>query len=573
MVQLEQRLQQRFPQWFRGRRASIARPLLRGIARWSRLDEIDAFLAANGHVRDFDFVAAAMRHLGAGYDVEATDLARIPAHGRLLVVANHPSGALDALALLDMLGKVRRDVRIVANDLLSAIEPLSGLLLPVRILGGRPTPDSVQAIEQALLREECVVVFPAGEVSRLGPRGIRDGRWRRGFLRFARRCVAPVLPVRVQARNSAFFYGASALFKPVGTALLAREMFARRQRRIVLRVGAPLAVPADARDEAVLRDIRRSVYALGQRAVVATVAGPEAIAAAEDPQLVSEAVATLRLLGETSDGKQIRVGRLAVDSALLREIGRLREITFRAVGEGSGRRRDLDAWDSWYEHIVLWDASVGRIAGAYRIARGAPVLAAQGLRGLYTASLFDFGEAMLPRIAQGMELGRSFVVPDYWGGRSIDYLWQGIGAYLRAHPQVRYLFGAVSISAALPQAARTQIAAHYARWHGGPEGEATARRPFAYAAAADGDAAMDAETAYRVLKANLDALGAQVPMLYKQYVDLCEPGGARFLAFGVDPDFSDAVDGLIEVDLACMREKKRQRYLAACKATACGATA
>ena len=160
-----------------------------------------------------------------------------------------------------------------------------------------------------------------------------------------------------------------------------------------------------------------------------------------------------------------------------------------------------------------------------------------------------------------MELGRSFVVPEYWGSRSIDYLWQGIGAYLRTHPKVRYLFGAVSISAALPMAAREQIAAHYAHYFGGGTGEVLSKRPFAYQAAMPQDAAMDADTAFRVLKANLDALGAQVPMLYKQYTELCEPGGARFLAFGVDPGFSDAVDGLIEVDIQRMRPKKRQRYL------------
>lgn len=566
MIQLEQRLQQRFPHWFRGRRAALARPLLRGIARWSRLDEIDAFLAANRHLRGFDFVAAAMRHLGAGYAAGETDRARIPAQGRLLIVANHPSGALDALALLDLVGQVRRDVLIVANDFLSALGGLGELLLPVRILGGRPAPDSLRAVRAALARGECVIVFPAGEVSRLGPRGIRDGRWRRGFLRFARACDAPVLPVRIDARNSMLFYGASALFKPAGTALLAREMFARRARRVRLRVGTPRPIPADAGEERLLREIRRELYALGtrrQRVEQAGDAGPEPVAAAIDPALVGTAVAALRLLGRTSDGKQIRVGTLAVDSPLLHEIGRLRELTFRAVGEGTGRRLDLDAWDSWYEHIVLWDEAAAKIAGAYRIARGAPVLAAHGLRGLYTASLFDYGEDALARIAQGMELGRSFVAQDYWGSRSIDYLWQGIGVYLRAYPRVRYLFGAVSISAALPAAARAQIVAHYAHWHGGPQGEAVSRRPFHYEAADPADAALDADTAFRVLKANLDAVGAQVPMLYKQYVDLCEPGGARFLAFGVDPDFSDSVDGLIEVDIQRMRPKKRQRYLGA----------
>ncbi len=563
MIQFEQRLQQRFPHWFRGRHAVIAKPLLRRLARWSRLDEIDAFLTANAHVRGFEFVAAAMRHLGAGYVASAEDRARIPAQGRLLIVANHPSGALDALALLDLVGQVRRDVRIVANDVLLAVDGLGGLLLPVRIMGGQPAMDSVRAVAAALAREECVIVFPAGEVSRLGPAGIRDGRWRRGFLRFARSCDAPVLPVRVQARNSALFYGASALFKPVGTALLAREMFARRARKIVLRVGTPRTLPADADDRALLRDIRHELYALGtrrQRGMPPEPDRPEPLVEAIAPDLVRTGVERLRLLGKTSDGKHIRVGKLAVDSPLLHEIGRLRELTFRAVGEGTGRRQDLDAWDSWYEHIVLWDEAAAKIAGAYRIARGAPVLAAHGLRGLYTASLFDYGEDALVRIAQGMELGRSFVVPEYWGGRSIDYLWQGIGAYLRAYPRVRYLFGAVSISAALPPAARAQIVAHYAHWHGGPQGEAVSRSPFHYEAAQPSDAALDADTAFRVLKANLDVLGMQVPMLYKQYVDLCEPGGARFLAFGVDPDFSDAVDGLIEVDLQKMRPKKRQRY-------------
>lgn len=559
---LEQRLAERYPHWFRGRRAAIARPLLRGLGRWSRLESIEAFLGTNREVRGFDFVAAALQFLGASYRVEDADLARIPASGRLLIVANHPSGALDALALLDAVGKVRRDVRIVANDVLSALDNLGELLLPVRILGGRASADSLRAVEQALASEECVIVFPAGEVSRLGPRGIRDGRWRRGFLRFARACDAPVLPVRVSARNSALFYGASAMFKPAGTALLAREMFARRAHRVSLHVGMPMSLDPRAKDADELRRVREALCALDTRREPRAVPPqPETIATAPDPGFVRAGVETMRLLGTTGDGKQIRVGTLAADAPLLREIGRLRELTFRAVGEGTGRGLDLDAWDSWYEHIVLWDDEASKVAGAYRIARGAPVLAAHGLRGLYTASLFNYGEGAVARIAQGMELGRSFVAPEYWGSRGIDYLWQGIGAYLRAHPKVRYLFGAVSISAALPPQARAQIVAHYARWHGGPQGDAVSRRPFAYEAAEPDDAAIDADTAFRVLKANLDALGAQVPMLYKQYVELCEPGGARFLAFGVDPGFSDAVDGLIEVDISRMRTKKRQRYL------------
>ncbi|HEY5851515.1 MAG TPA: GNAT family N-acyltransferase [Lysobacter sp.] len=567
---LERRLQERFPHWFDGRRASIARPLLRTLGRWSRFDQIEAFLEANNHLRDFDFVNAGLDHLQVRYLADPGEVACIPASGRLLIVANHPSGAIDALALLDVVGRVRRDVKIVANDLLSALDPLSGLLLPVRILGGRPSAQSLQAIDDALRAEQCVIVFPAGEVARLGLRGVTDGRWRRGFLRFARASNAPVLPVRIEARNSALFYGASALFKPVGTALLAREMFARRAHRIVMRIGAAVTLPPDGDPERLLRQVRRELFSLGTRrgrnpiemaAELAAPGRPEPLIEAVEPRFVRAGIESMTLLGRTLDGKQIRVGRLVAGSPLLQEIGRLREVTFRAVGEGTGQRLDVDLYDSWYEHIVLWDAAAARIAGAYRVARGATVLAERGLSGLYTASLFRYGDDAIPRIAQGMELGRSFVTPDYWGSRSIDYLWQGIGAYLVRHRNVRYLFGPVSISAALPEQAREQIVAYYARYYGSGRPDAVSRQPFAYRAAPPQFDAVDAATAFRVLKANLDALGATLPMLYKQYTDLCEPGGARFLAFGVDPAFSDAVDGLIEVDLHRLRPKKRERYL------------
>lgn len=560
MPPIEQQLQQRYPHWFRGRRAVVARPLLRSMTRWSRLDTVQAFLERQRDARGLAFVSAALEFLQAGCEVDAQALGRIPARGGVLVVANHPSGALDALALLEVVGRVRGDVCIVANDLLCAIEPLAELLLPVRILGGRPSPTSLRAVEAALAAGRCVIVFPAGEVSRLSLRGVRDSRWRRGFVRFARGADVPVLPIRVEARNSALFYGASALFKPMGTALLAREMFARRGRTVRLCIGEALCLEADSDADAQARRVRRALYALGGRVAPRT-AGPEPLPAAEDPLRVEAELEEAELLGAAADGRQIRLARCRADSVLLRELGRLRERTFRTVGEGTGRARDIDDFDLHYQHIVVWDARERRIAGAYRIRRGACALAQQGLAGLYTASLFRYADAAIPRLAEGLELGRSFVVPEDWGGRSLDYLWQGIGAYLQRHPGVRYLFGAVSMSAALPRGAREQLVAYYQRYHGDADRLAMSNRPFAFVAAPPGFGDMDAATAFGVLKANLAALGAQVPVLYKQYTELCEPGGARFLAFGIDPDFSGSIDGLVEVDLHRIRPNKRRRYL------------
>lgn len=560
MPPLQARLQQRFPRWFEGPRARLAAPMVRGVVRWSQLDRIDRFLERSGHLRDFAFLDAALEFLGLHYALGEGGLARVPARGRLLVVANHPSGALDALALLHALGQVRRDVRVVANDLMGLVTPLRGLMLPVGVFGGGGArAGELRAVVRALARGQCVVVFPAGEVSRLGPAGVRDGRWQPGFAAFARRCGAPVLPVRIQARNSALFYGASAVYRPAGTALLAREMFAARQRPLRLHVGEPTAIAPDEPLACAVRRIRRRLHALGRDHEP----GHAPLAAAVDASRLRRCIARTELLGETGDGRQIRLARVDAESPLLLEIGRLRELTFRRVGEGTGRARDLDAFDPHYQHIVVWDEATGRIAGAYRIARGAAALARAGLGGLYTASLFRYADGAIPRLAQGLELGRSFVHPDDWGSRSLDYLWQGIGAYLQRHPGIRYLYGAVSISAALPAAAREQIVAYYQHYHGHRgDALASAQRSFAYFAAPPDFGALDPDTAFDVLKANLAALGTSVPVLYRQYTDLCEPGGARFLAFGVDPAFSDSIDGLIEVDLERLHPRKRKRYLA-----------
>lgn len=561
MQAIEQRLQQRYPHWFRGRRGRLAVPLLHGLARWSGLDGIDAFCAEHAHLRGFAFVEASMRWLELRYDVDADALARIPANGPLLIVANHPCGALDALTLLDMVGRVRRDVRIVANEVLALVEPLAELLLPVRVFGGTAGAASLRKVERALRDGECVIMFPAGEVSRLGLRGVRDTRWHPGFLRFARRLSVPVLPVRIEARNSALFYGISTLCRPASTALLAREMFARRQRPVRLHVGEPTKVAQGEHERDALQRIRQALYAIGRDETAPAVMGPAPVAPPVDARALEAAVAATELLGSTSDGKQIRLARDAGGSPLLQEIGRLRELTFREVGEGTGRSRDLDAYDASYDHILVWDAQAARIAGAYRVMRGAEVLARTGLAGLYTASLFRYTDEAVPRLAAGLELGRSFVVPDYWGSRSLDYLWQGIGAYLQRYPGVRYLYGAVSISAALPRDASEQVVAYYQRFYGSERALACARRPFAFEAQAPTFDGLDIDAAFDAMKAMLARLGASVPMLYKQYTELCEPGGARFLAFGVDPNFSGSIDGLIEVDLERLRPRKRQRYL------------
>lgn len=562
-LNFEKMLENQFPAWFTGRRQQIARPLSRGLGSWLGMDVANQVLRDHGHLRGLSFVEAALRQFNCRYLIDDVEIGHIPASGRVVIASNHPLGGLDSFLLLKLIGDIRPDVKILANDILLGIEPIRDLLLGVKIMGGKPSASNYRRILGALEQDQAVIVFPAGEVSRLGPKGIRDGRWESGFLRFSAHTGAPILPVHLQAHNTPWFYVAAMLAKPLGTLLLPRQLFMRKgETRVQVRVGTPIC-PPQLGSAKVLREqsqtIRERVYQLRkrrrQREQMAVVSKPE------NPRLLYQELQQSERIGTTQDGKAIYLARPDTGSVLMREIGRLREFTFRAVGEGTGAHRDLDAFDRYYEHLVLWDDQQLEIAGAYRMVRTAPLVEQHGLQSLYTAGLFNYSADMQTYLKNGLELGRSFVQPRYWGSRSLDYLWHGIGAYLRKYQDIRYLLGPVSISAQEPAAARDWLVAYYDKYFGSEQSLAEARQPFNFHGVAPDFGGLDAETSFKVLKQNLRQIGSRVPTLYKQYTELCEPGGARFLAFGVDPDFSDSVDGLILVDLHKLRPNKKDRYI------------
>jgi putative hemolysin len=448
------------------------------------------------------------------------------------------------------------------------LKPLSPLLLPVNVLGDKASaPRRMREAYRALEREEVLLVFPAGEVSRMGPKGIRDGRWSSGFARLAKHADAPVLPVHITAHNSASFYGLSMLAKPLSSLLLAREMFGASRTRIDIAVGEP--VPCSelgrASAERAAQSMQRHVYQLARRRspVFAT---SRTIAHPESPLVLRDALKRAQALGKTRDGKTILLFDAQPDCPLLREIGRLRELSFRRVGEGTGARRDLDRFDTYYRHLVLWDENALTLVGAYRLGEGDDILSSRGASGLYSSSLFEYAPAARNFLAAGVELGRSFVQPAFWGSRSLDYLWQGIGAYLRTRPETRYLFGPVSLSASLPVDARDWIVHFHRHYYGSRDVLATARNPFVVSNAVDklaSEAWIDRDIAAGmvVLREKLAQLNCGLPVLYRQYAELCEPDGVEFLAFGTDPAFGHCVDGLIRLDLTRLRAAKRERYL------------
>ncbi|MFM5463302.1 lysophospholipid acyltransferase family protein [Aeromonas simiae] len=539
---------------------NLLRPLLRHLLHE---DEFQRFAADYPHLRGMDFVEQALSHLEFDVRVSEAQLENLPSRGRVIVVANHPIGSLDGLALLRLLGRLRPDVKIVANRLLWAIPPLRPLLLPVDNLGGKTPREALRAMGEHLEQEGALIIFPAGEVSRLGPKGVRDGQWSSGFIKLARRTRAPLVPLHLAGRNSPRFYLSSWLSRPLSGLLLVDEMFRQRGRQLTVTVGRRLApTQLDSLAPALAaRLVRSDLYRIG-RGKMPRLATESPIALPEERSRLKQAIERCELLGLTPDGQQIRLYRRQGEahSCVLRELGRLREIAFRAVGEGTGKRRDLDGFDDHYRHLLLWDPAALEVVGAYRFAPVGETLRELGEAGLYGHTLFAFTPAMHGRLEQAVELGRSFIQPAYWGKRGLDYLWYGIGAVLARHPEYRYLYGPVSISGTLPEAARALLVHFFERHFGADEVLARSYRPYPRPQPSPLPAPQYRQ-ALAELKAQLGNLGCAIPPLYKQYADLCEPGGVQFLDFGVDPAFGHCIDGLVWVSLAHLKVSKRQRYI------------
>ncbi|GAB3375610.1 lysophospholipid acyltransferase family protein [Spongiibacter taiwanensis] len=519
------------------------------------------------YLQGLDFVDKALEYFDFSYAVSALDKERIPVSGRLVIISNHPIGSLDGLALLKLVSEVRGDVKVVANELLYALKPLRSLLLPVDNMSGkRNRRENINAIHQHLEGEGAVIIFPAGEVSRFGPQGVRDGRWRNGFIKFSEKTAAPVLPVHINARNSVFFYALSLLAKPLSTLWLIREMFKQNNRTVRVSIGPaieaevhrnlPLTAPAK------VRLFKKHIYKLGSRKrrgepCFMPVAQP--VAHPEDRQELRRAIRACDHLGSTRDGMEIYCYQYSGDCTIMREIGRLREISFRAVGEGTGHRRDVDAFDAYYDHIVLWDENQLELVGAYRLKRVATLEANESL---YSSTLFDYKVLEAEEVfEQGAELGRSFVQPRYWGRNALDYLWQGLGRYLHRYPEVRYLFGPVSVSDKMPRAAKDLLVAFYRSHFSSTSNWASAKMPYRIEGAAHHFAGEDYTAEFAELKEKMAALGCAVPTLYKQYTELCDDGGVSFADFNIDPDFADCIDGLVLVDIEKMKPARRKRYL------------
>lgn len=550
----------------------------------------DAYAAVAAEQDCVRFIEAFLREIDVRWEVSEADRARIPRQGPALVVANHPFGGVEGLVLLHLLKCIRPDVKVMANRLLGRIPQLRDSFIFVDPFG---TPQSTKANLHGM-RETLrwvgeggmLAVFPAGTVSHLHLRSLQitDPKWSDTIARIARRTSAAVLPAYFAGHNGPLFQVLGLAHPLLRTAMLARELMNKRGRRIQVHIGGviPAAKLREQRDEDVIEMLRERTYLLAMRRPsqpTTPVQAPRVRPAKRRLQPIEapgdEAALAAEVAALPAETRLVESGTFAVYCAqseqiplTLREIGRLREVTFRDAGEGSGKPLDLDRFDSYYLHLFVWNREQQEVVGAYRVARVDEVVRAHGVEGLYTHTLFQFSRALFDQVGPTLELGRSFVRPEYQRSYAgLLLLWRGLGELVCRDPRYKVLFGPVSISNGYQLVSRQLIVAYLrANRQMHPCARLVRpRRPFRPATPALRERALTSSVLEDVasvedisaLISHIEVDQKGVPILLRNYLKL----GASPLGFNVDPEFSDVLDVLVLVDLTCTDRKLLERYM------------
>jgi putative hemolysin len=510
------------------------------------------------------------------YTASPRDLEQIPRKGPCVVVANHPFGFLESALLVTVLRQIRPDVRVLANEVAQRVPELREVVIPVDVLHGnvRANIAAMRSAVDFLTGGGLLLVFPAGTVSHFQwrERASVDPAWSPTVARLiglaARRgAKAQVVPVYVPGKNSFLFHAAGMAHPVLRTALLAHEFFNKKKTVVELHVGRAVSAEkllAMGSDEERIQYLRWRTYLLaGRQAYKARTKHPllprkparvaeEHLTAVPVAALVEEiAQLPAEALLDRSGDLEVYCSPAPAMPNVLREIGRLREVTFRAVGEGTGRALDLDRFDWYYQHLFVWNARKQELVGAYRLQ------GSDETSDLYTRTLFQYDERFLKRMGPALELGRSFVRAEYQRGFApLLLLWKGIGKLVARHPRYKTLFGPVSISNQYQAVSRELMLAFLEKRASLDEWTGLVRARHAPTRERRTMVCNDLDELSEVVS-DVDPAQAGVPVLLRQYLRL----GGRLLGFSVDPAFSDALDGLIVVDLTRTEPKLRERYL------------
>ena len=564
--------------------ASLASGALEQLLALNKLDEIYARCAGEtGPLRFLDRVLGEFR---VRCRVDPQELEGIPREGPALVVANHPFGGIEGIVLAHQLLAVRPRVRIMANHLLSRIPELREIFIFVDPFDTRqsirtnlkPLKEAIRWLEGGNL----LAVFPAGEVAHLDlkARTVTDPPWSRIVARLAARTDSPVVPAFFSGANGHLFQVMGLVHPRLRTALLPRELLNKADKELRLKLGAPIPPErlAELEDEESLTAyLRWRTYTLAGKEKRLVKGARRAVRQTKKadlqpiPEPVPKDLVKADVAGLPPEQTLVKAGKFRIIYAtrsqipnLMVEIGRLREITFRQVGEGTGKPLDLDGFDDYYRHLCLWNDKKEELVGAYRLGMADRIVQEQGLSGLYTSTLFKYKPDFFAQIGSALELGRSFIRAEYQRSySSLLLLWKGIGRFILQNPRYRYVFGPVSVSANYSPLSRLLMVDYVEinhssdlSWLVKPRKPARLRIRKGYDHRCFMANLSDPEVLSQVIS-DIEGQGTGVPVLLRHYLNL----SAKAAGWNVDPEFGQVLDCLMVVDLLETDPKTMTHYL------------
>ncbi|MFW5497839.1 MULTISPECIES: lysophospholipid acyltransferase family protein [unclassified Maridesulfovibrio] len=528
-----------------------------------------------------DFVSKALNLLGVQVELDGQELKRIPKKGPSVVVANHPFGVVEGLILIQLLKAVRPDIKIMANFMLGLIPEMNEYLISVDPFGRKESHlGNISGLKEAVKWVKAggmLAVFPAGEVASLNIRGVKveDPAWSPTVGGIIKRTGASATSVFFNGRNSVLFQAAGVIHPSLRTVLLPRENLKQKSGPVKFAVGNTVSgdrLASFESNQELMEYLRFRTYSLRSRFEKKRIALPafkKKEASISDQTSQRRIITELSMLGPESvlvENNEFAVHEVHAANCpfIMHEIGRLREKTFRQVGEGTGLAVDVDRFDNTFIHLVLWHKESKEIAGAYRIARTDDQIKRFGLKGVYSHSFFRFDPKFFDKVSPALELGRSFIRPSFQKNfYSLMMLWKGIAAYLARNPQYRYLFGCVSISNDYTKISRELIADILLKHNGhadlaeliSPARPLKFKKLKAWKKNLPGVSFADESDLEKVVQ-DIEG-GGGIPVLLRHYLKI----GGKLVGFNVDPDFGNALDGLIVVDLLETSERSLFKFM------------
>ncbi|POS01856.1 GNAT family N-acyltransferase [Flavobacterium croceum] len=544
-----------------------------------KISTLNKIYDRNKHLSDIEFLNAILDEFQIKFEVPEEDLKRLPKDGAYITISNHPLGGIDGILLLKLMLEREPNFKIIANFLLHRINPMKPYIMPVNPFENhKDAKSSVVGIKETLkhLSEgKPLGMFPAGEVSTYKDgKLVVDKPWEEGAIKVIRKAQVPVVPIYFHAKNSKLFYLLSKINDTLRTAKLPSELLTQKDRVIKVRIGKPISV-AEQNEHETLNSycdfLRKKTYMLANsfdnQSKLLSV--PSLKLPKEQKQIVKPANHD-KILEEISSvkngdyrllqSKNYEVYLVTADKIpnILHEIGRLREITFREVGEGTNESIDLDQFDQYYHHMFLWDDEAQVIAGAYRMGLGSQIYQKHGIEGFYLNDLFRFEPELYSMMSQSIEMGRAFIIKEYQQKpMPLFLLWKGIVHTTLRYPEHKFLIGGVSISNKFTEFSKSLMIefmkSHYydpyVAQYVHPKKEFKVKLKDADKDFVFNEAEADLNKFDKIID-EVEPGTLRLPVLIKKYIKQ----NARVVAFNVDPLFNNAVDGLMYIRISDLPE-------------------